>query len=183
MKRIAFYIICTALFASELALSQEWMQIPGTMVHPEELVANMGQPFRVIKKRMVSRESSYRENGLDGVKVIRFKYISTQPLSRKTEKKSYFKFLLTVTRFKEQSQAEYQFRSMEQKAHPDMGLSYEWDLLFVKQNLLYHLNAPCTVSEATFNDLGITLVKMVHHGKGTDFLSMSCRCGGGCKKR
>jgi len=161
--------------------SAEQMKIPGTQIDPVELTQHFGQTFHITRERMLNKESSYGEQGWEGTQVFKFNYVSTRPYRKDKNGEIYLKFSLTVTIFKEQAQAISWLKNVAQKAHPDMGITYEWDLFFVKKSTLYHLHMPCIFSEANVNLLSTTLEKMVQDQGITDLSQLKCRCGGGCK--
>lgn len=74
--------------------------------------------------------------------------------------------------------ANTEMRQWQARAHPDMGLSYEWDHMVLKKDQLYHLHAGCVFSEENFSQMRRNLEEMI--GMDVRATGLICRCGGGC---
>ncbi len=66
-----------------------------------------------------------------------------------------------------------------ERAHPDMGLTYAWDLVVLDGVRLHHLHAPCLFSEDSFDLMSANLLKMINSPSDS---VLRCRCGGGCRQ-
>ncbi len=91
------------------------------------------------------------------------------------------KITLEVGRYESNYDAEHAFAQALKKAHPDMGLSYGWDLILVRSKRFYHLHADCTLAEQYFNNMAGTLREITDMVDNHKPLLLYCRCGGGCK--
>ena len=136
-------------------------KIPGTTADCRELTANLPWPFIIHVKEE---------------KPVRITYLSTQ---EKQQLNPNVKMFLEVSTHENHTAAGESFSQVQQKAHPDMGLSYGWDLVLVRDRLIYHLHADCTLAEHHFMSMVESLIRILPDT--TSPKTLFCRCGGGCK--
>lgn len=181
IKRTFFFLIGIFLLFVPVCHANT-ANIPGTQTNVDELVRSLKQTYHITSTRLQKLADIYLENGLDAIEIIRFDYISDEPYRQTKAGKLFLKFSLTAILFKDQITAETQFRKISHKAHPDIGMSYEWDHLFLKETTLYHLHLPCIFSETTTNQISTALEKILPTSNSPIRYSMKCRCGGGCSE-
>lgn len=109
---------------------------------------------------------------------IRYDFKSVHPMRKTVKKRVYLKAWLELTRFESTQAANTEMRQWQARAHPDMGLSYEWDHMVINKDQLYHLHAGCVFSEENFSQMRRNLEKMI--GMDVRATGLTCRCGGGC---
>lgn len=109
-----------------------------------------------------------------------YKFKSINPLKKTKQGALYLKADFTVIRFESSELATKYLLKIQSGADLDMGLSYGWDYLFLKGQVLYRLHVNCMMSEVYFDTMVDNLRMVVQiEGKG-DSKALRCRCGGGC---
>ncbi|MCF8056688.1 MAG: hypothetical protein K9K37_08620 [Desulfocapsa sp.] len=137
--------------------------IPGTERSCEELVSELPWPFIIHVKE---------------TKPIRITYLNSQ---EKQQSNLYLKMFLEISDHENRDAAAEDFSRIHQKADPDMGLSYGWDLVTIRDKQIYHLHADCTLSEPYFNSMVESLERIIGPSNKYHYQALLCRCGGGCK--
>lgn len=125
---------------------------------------------------VVSRQKHTPES--EQLQHIRYDFKSVHPIRKTVKKRVYLKAWLELTRFESTQAANAEMRQWQARAHPDMGLSYEWDYMILKKDQLYHLHAGCVFSEENFSQMSRNLEEMI--GMDVRATGLTCRCGGGC---
>ncbi len=110
---------------------------------------------------------------------IRITYLSSHSMQQPN---MYLKIFLDISEYPNRQETAIGFSQTCQKADPDMGLSYGWDLLLIRKNRIYHLHADCTLAEQHFNSLAQSLQQIIGPPDTQNSQTLSCRCGGGCKQ-
>jgi len=138
--------------------------IPGTERSCGELVSNLPWLFNIHVKEE---------------KPVRITYLSSQGTQ---ESDMHLKMFLETSDHGDRDAAAEALTQMHQKADPDMGLSYGWDMVTIRGKRLYRLHADCTLAESYFHSMGQTLVRLIGAPDRHTPQALFCRCGGGCKK-
>lgn len=112
---------------------------------------------------------------------VRYQFVSTEPLGKTTQRHAYLRADLTVTDFNSPELAAEGFRLIQEKADPDMGLSYAWDYLILNDTRLYHIHTGCMMSEGNFGIMVGNLRQAVLQGESDQWQALQCTCGGGCE--
>jgi hypothetical protein len=137
--------------------------IPGTNRNCNELVADLPWPFIIHVKEQ---------------EPIRITYMSTKDSQQRNPN---LKMFLEIDEHEKREDAAEAFSKIQQKAHPDMGLSYAWDLVTIRDRRIYHLHADCTLAEHYFTSMVETLKATIGPSNRHPSQTLLCRCGGGCK--
>lgn len=112
---------------------------------------------------------------------VRFDYVSKDPVKETKRGGVFLKSSITRTQYLDQQSAGLAMQEKLKAAHPDMGLSYEWDYLVQSSDSIYHLHAGCVVSEQNFYNMAANLDELIARSNKGNIFSINCRCGGGCK--
>ena len=110
----------------------------------------------------------------------RYEFVSREPIKKPPGGGLYLKADVTVTVYAEKSGALDAWKILISKAHPDMGLSYAWDHLILKEQSIYHLHAACTFSEENMDVMTFNFRSIVVPDQHNVAPTIHCRCGGGC---
>lgn len=124
--------------------------------------------------------TGYEQEGEPASRTVRYDFVSKDPIKKTPGGGLYLKVDLNVTEYKQSASASNVWESLVEKAHPDMGLSYEWDHLIYKDRTIYHLHAACTFSEGSFDVMNFNLRSIVVPEQHNVAPTIHCRCGGGC---
>ena len=111
----------------------------------------------------------------------RYDFVSAEPVRRDAQGALYLRADLTVSQFVEEGIAESRWRALQEKAHPDMGLSYAWDYLIFRGQAIYHLHAACSFSDRSFDTMVANLSAMFSRQEEAAEQTIRCNCGGGCR--
>ncbi len=104
-------------------------------------------------------------------------FVSSEPLENSGGKTIFLRASLETRKFDQSAQAAEVFAEQAHDAHPDMGLTYAWDLLVLDGTQLHRLHAPCLFSEESFDTMSANLLEMISPATSQ---VLRCRCGGGC---
>jgi hypothetical protein len=156
-----FFLLVLLFQLPELAVAT--CTIPGTGNNCQDLVSELPWLFKIHVKEE---------------KPIRIVYLSSPEKLKSTPK---LKIILDIGEYKNNESATEDFSKIYEKAHPDMGLSYGWDLILVLDKRTYHLHADCTLAEKYFILMANTLKHIVDPFAKNPPQSFLCRCGDGCK--
>jgi hypothetical protein len=108
-------------------------------------------------------------------------FVSSRSLRKSAAGNLYLKASLEIFRYTDNTHAESAWQEIQQKAHPDMGLTYAWDYLVATENSLYHLHAGCTFSEENFSLMMAAMQELLVGNASDEKSEIVCRCGGGCR--
>ncbi len=117
------------------------------------------------------------ETSAPAVSSVHYRFTSTKP---EIQSGAVLKADLLVTQFVKPDAAKEAFRREFSGAHPDMGLSYEWDRVIAGSTWLFHLHASCLFSESSFQQMAKNLGAYTKRSDGGPIQAFGCRCGGGC---
>lgn len=137
--------------------------IPGSEVSCGELVSELPWLFIIHVKES---------------QPIRITYMSLQGNQQSNPNLNMF---LEINDHENREAAAKTFSQMRQQADPDMGLSYAWDQVLIRDKQIYHLHADCTLAEQYFTSMGKALERIIKPSGEHLPQSFFCRCGGGCK--
>ncbi len=108
-------------------------------------------------------------------------FTSSEPYRETEQAKLFLRADLQVTQFEDPETAELAFQRIRDAAHPDMGLSYEWDHVILDTDALFHLHAACTFSEASYRQMVERLEAIARRTDNGGEQIIDCRCGASCK--
>ena len=157
---LLFFLICLPLTPGLAAAA---CTIPGTAADCKALVTNLPWPFIIHVKEQ---------------EPVRITYMST---TEKPQLNPNVKMFLEVGAHESHKAAGESFSQILAEAHPDMGLSYGWDLVLPRDKLLYRLHADCTLAEQHFMTMVASLKRITESAGKTSPRALFCRCGGGCR--
>ena len=112
---------------------------------------------------------------------IRWEFVSAKPVRMSAGGSLYLRADLTVSEFGKAGVAESRWQALLEKAHPDMGLSYAWDYLIFRGQVIYRLHADCTFSDSGFDSMIANLKAMLPQEDIEKAQTIRCSCGGGCR--
>lgn len=161
---LLFLIGFQSLSGVSLAGAEPKCMIPGSSSPCINLVSGLPWQFTVVERS----EQNHR---------ILFK--SEKPVNQSG---LYLKMSLDIVDYDNHEAAVETFFQTCRKADPDMGISYAWDLVTVRDKRLFHLHAACTLAERHFESLVKSLEQVVPATDQSSSLTLLCRCGGGCRQ-
>ena len=135
--------------------------IPGIATECNKLVSELPWPFIIHVKEQ---------------EPVRITYMSTK---EKQQLNPNLKLYLEVREHDSCKDAREAFFQIERDAHPDMGLSYGWDLVLTRDKRIYRLHADCTLAEHHFNTM-VQKLKLILPDNNNP-KPLFCRCGGSCR--
>jgi len=138
--------------------------IPGTDSSCNELVSELPWAFNIEQKEGTNRRISF----------------ASQEATKKGGVQ--LKMFLESSSYNSREATTDAFLQISNKAHPDMGITYGWDLILIQETRIYHLHADCTLSESNFMVMARALELIVSPSNNQKEPSLLCRCGGGCTK-
>ncbi len=144
--------------------------IPGTGALADTIVTDLPWAFTL------TREDS--AVGGSGAVTFRYESVSTDMGSGGIRLRA----ILSARRFADPETARRTFVEIQASAHPDMGLSYAWDFVILRQPYLYRLHAGCVFSSKAFEKMAVRLKAAIGSADGAPTPVLFCRCGGGCVK-
>ena len=123
---------------------------------------------------------SFLYNTLIACKTTHFK--SIEPINNTNNNKTFKRFKFSVFEYMNKEIAEINYHSLLSGSHPDMGLTYSWDLVILIDSKLYWLNADCLFSNDNWEILKNAFIASVNKNidENTLLTYFSCRCGSGC---
>ncbi len=107
--------------------------------------------------------------------------VSSRPYKFTASGDLFLRARLVTRRFATPAEAATHYRDIVSAAHPDMGLTYAWDLVVARGEYLYRLHAACAFSGDTYRAMADRFKLAVREGGRVPFI-LRCRCGGGCKE-
>jgi len=137
--------------------------IPGTESSCAELVSGLPWQFQIKQEKK------------DGF------YLFLQSQEGTLQRGVRLKMNLGVSTYENKNVAVDVFSQLLKDVDPDMGLSYGWDLVMVRDERLYRLHADCTLAEQHFDTMARTFERIIGPTDSHPPFSFYCRCGGGCK--
>lgn len=121
------------------------------------------------------------ENIVRPVDQTRYQFRSRSPIKEDSGGGTYLNITLRVGTYREREEAQAVFQAIGRHAHPDTGLTYQWDLVALHGVKIYYLHADCLLSREHFYVLSEELIQQIGVAGGPDVQLMTCRCGGGCR--
>ncbi len=173
-KRILAVCFCISMAASVSAMG---------MPRLADIVSGLPQNFLVTEANVEPDDELKKQpENQDILKTIRYEYVSEDPVRQTDSGEIFLKADLRYTQYKDKQKALAAMQEIQSLAHPDMGLSYEWDYLILSTDSIYHLHASCVFSEDLFNKMASNLDERIA-ASGNEYAStIHCRCGGGCRQ-
>lgn len=108
-------------------------------------------------------------------------WTSTKPLATDERGKYFLRFQLARHEFPTAQDARVGLRQLYEAADPKIGLSYGWDYVAVDGSSVWHLRAPCMLSETNYRKLVDNLVRVAMEGRKPEPVDeFECPCGGRC---
>lgn len=169
----------TVCFCIGIAVSATAMDMPRLA----DTMNGLPQKFLVTETNIKADDELKKQPANpDVVTNIRYEYVSESPVRETGQGKIFLKADLRYTRYKDKQKALAAMQEIQSLAHPDMGLSYEWDYLILNTDSLYHLHASCAFSEDLFNRMASNLDERLTATGNKHSSTIHCRCGGGCRQ-
>ena len=173
-KRILAVCFCIAIAASVSATD---------MPRLADIVNGLPQNFLVTETNITPDDELKKQpDSQDIVANIRYEFVSESPVRETGRGKIFLKADLRYTHYGDKQKALAAMQEIQSLAHPDMGLSYEWDYLILNTDSIYHLHASCVFSEDLFNKMASNLDERVAASGNKHSSTIHCRCGGGCRQ-
>ncbi len=174
IKRFLAVCFCIGLVASVSAMD---------MPRLADIMSGLPQNFLVTETDVESADELKKQpENQDMLTNIRYDYVSEYPVRETGRGEIFLKADLRYTRYKDKQKALAAMEEIQSLAHPDMGLSYEWDYLILNTHSIYHLHASCVFSEDLFNKMASNLDERVTASGNKHSSTIHCRCGGGCRQ-
>lgn len=172
-------LVLAACFCIGMAASVSAMD----MLRLADIVNGLPQNFLVTETSVKSDDKLRKQpENQDIVTNIRYEFVSESPVRETGRGKIFLKADLRYTHYGDKQNALASMQEIQSLAHPDMGLSYEWDYLILNTDSIYHLHASCVFSEDLFNKMASNLDEHVAASGNKHSSTIHCRCGGGCRQ-
>lgn len=151
--------------------------------HLADIAKDLPQDFLVTETNARSDDELEKQPGnQDILSSIRYDFVSEDPVRETSRGGVFLKADLESTQYRDNQKALEAMQEIQRLAHPDMGLSYEWDYLILNDDSIYHLHASCVFSEDWFNKMANNLDERVALSGNKHASRIYCRCGGGCRQ-
>ena len=173
-KHILIFCYCISMAATTVAMD---------MYQLSDIANGLPQNFLVTETNArPDDEPEKQPANQDILSSIRYDFVSEDPVRETSSGGVFPRADLESTRYKDNQKALEAMLEIQRLAHPDMGLSYEWDYLILNNDSIYHLHASCVLSEDWFNKIASNLDERVALSANKHSSGIYCRCGGGCKQ-
>jgi len=147
-----------------------------------DLMTGLPVEFVVESNLLMDSEQESLSMGPGVSSITRYEYISKNPIQETGKRAVFLKADIRHIQYQDVQKATAAMLDLESRAHPDMGLSYEWDYLILDRESIYHLHASCVFSENWFEQMVNALNKQFDSSDLAYSAQIFCRCGGGCRQ-